>query len=519
MKVKSLKAKLVLLVLCSMVPLILGVFLYAIPNYENFFMEQKKKEIKTAVEVATGMLSVIDAKVKAGQINFQQAKQESQKLFETLRYGETKKDYFFAYQNGIGMAHGIKPTLVGQDRTKATDSNGKNYMKNFMEIESKKSFGYVDYKFIRKNGKTSEDKLSYILYFAPWKWIVGSGVYLSDVQDQMKAIKIKIYVGIAFIIIAALGASLFYSIKLSKNLSTISNGLQLKTDSIDDVAKKLSSISESLSSSATQQASALQQTSSSVEETSAMIERNTQNAKESILISRKSQNSVNEGKESLNNVMSSIEDIATSNTDILNQVGESNKELENIVKVINDIGEKTKVINDIVFQTKLLSFNASVEAARAGEQGKGFAVVAEEVGNLATMSGNSANEITEMLDKSIVQVDLIIKSSKDRLSGLVVAGEEKVKSGLETVNQCKNIFDTIVVDVDKVTSMVEDISSASDEQSTGVQEINSAVGELDSSAQQNSAMSQDTSDTADELRKEVLTLKEMTIRLNNTLAG
>ena len=73
--------------------------------------------------------------------------------------------------------------------------------------------------------------------------------------------------------------------------------------------------------------------------------------------------------------------------------------------LISEIGNKTKVINDIVFQTKLLSFNASVEAARAGEHGKGFSVVAEEVGNLAHMSGNSAKEITQLLESSINRVN------------------------------------------------------------------------------------------------------------------
>jgi methyl-accepting chemotaxis protein len=78
----------------------------------------------------------------------------------------------------------------------------------------------------------------------------------------------------------------------------------------------------------------------------------------------------------------------------MNQINYSNEQMSEIVKVIQEIETKTKVINDIVFQTKLLSFNASVEAARAGEQGKGFAVVAEEVGNLAQMSGNAAKEIS-----------------------------------------------------------------------------------------------------------------------------
>ncbi|EQC49763.1 methyl-accepting chemotaxis protein [Bacteriovorax sp. DB6_IX] len=90
--------------------------------------------------------------------------------------------------------------------------------------------------------------------------------------------------------------------------------------------------------------------------------------------------------------------IKNSNEAILTTTSEGNKKINEIVSVINEISEKTKVINDIVFQTKLLSFNASVEAARAGEHGKGFAVVAEEVGNLAQMSGKAAEEMVKFLE-------------------------------------------------------------------------------------------------------------------------
>ncbi|EQC45384.1 methyl-accepting chemotaxis protein [Bacteriovorax sp. Seq25_V] len=517
MKLKSLKVKLLILVFGAFVPIILGLLFYIIPSYESFFVEQKKVEIKTAIEVVIGMLHKIDARVQSGEITYKQAQAETQQLFKTLRYGD--KDYFFAYQNGIGMAHGLKDEIVGQDRSNSIDANGKNYMSNFKEIEKAEGTGYVDYQFERRKGEAPEDKISYIAYFKPWKWIIGTGVYTSAIQEQMSNIKQKIYIGIAIIALLTLVISVLFSIQLNKQLTNISNGLKEESDSIDQVARKLSSISESLSSSTTQQASALQETSSSVEETSAMIERNSQNARESIKISHKSQQSVNEGKDSINRMMTSIQDIANSNTEIVNQIDESNKELENIVRVINEIGEKTKVINDIVFQTKLLSFNASVEAARAGEQGKGFAVVAEEVGNLATMSGNSANEISEMLEKSIQQVETTIKHSKERIANLVGQGEQKVKSGLKIADECISIFDHIVFDVNKVTEMVEEISTASGEQSNGVREINLAVTELDSVAQQNSTMSQDTAHTSEQLRRQVVTLKEMTDNLNKTIAG
>lgn len=96
-----------------------------------------------------------------------------------------------------------------------------------------------------------------------------------------------------------------------------------------------------------------------------------------------------------------MREIDSSNKELVKEIERNNTELTKITNMISEINEKTQVINDIVFQTKLLSFNASVEVVRAGEHGKGFAVVAEEVGNLASMSGKASLDISEMLETSI----------------------------------------------------------------------------------------------------------------------
>jgi methyl-accepting chemotaxis protein len=118
-----------------------------------------------------------------------------------------------------------------------------------------------------------------------------------------------------------------------------------------------------------------------------------------------------------------------------------------VINQIQDISKKTELINDIVFQTKLLSFNASVEAARAGEQGKGFSVVAEEVGNLATMSGNAANEITSMLGASIQKVSKIVENSQNLMSSLIKKSRSKIEMGHQTSVDCSVALEEIVKNV------------------------------------------------------------------------
>jgi methyl-accepting chemotaxis protein len=134
---------------------------------------------------------------------------------------------------------------------------------------------------------------------------------------------------------------------------------------------------EQLSQATTEQAASLEQTSASIHEMNSMVERNTENAKAAADKSGHSRDGALRGKDVVTKMMTAINEINDANSGIMSQIDESNVRMGEIITVINEIGSKTRVINDIVFQTKLLSFNASVEAARAGEHGKGFAVVAE----------------------------------------------------------------------------------------------------------------------------------------------
>ncbi|MBC7429359.1 MAG: hypothetical protein H7336_12145 [Bacteriovorax sp.] len=203
----------------------------------------------------------------------------------------------------------------------------------------------------------------------------------------------------------------------------------------------------------------------------------------------------------------------------MNQIDETNREIENIVKIINEIGTKTKVINDIVFQTKLLSFNASVEAARAGEQGKGFAVVAEEVGNLAAMSGAAALEITNMLDGSIKTVEGIVRDSKEKIGKLILDGKEKVETGSRVAHECEEVLNEIVSSVASVSKMITEISTASQEQAQGVHEMTKAIAQLDQVTQQNSANSAESANAAGILSNQAELLNSLVQKLVQTVEG
>jgi len=174
-----------------------------------------------------------------------------------------------------------------------------------------------------------------------------------------------------------------------------------------------------------------------------------------------------------------MNDINGTNNNISDEMKDLSEKMVEIISVIEEIGTKTSVINDIVFQTKLLSFNASVEAARAGEHGKGFAVVAEEVGNLATASGKAATEISSMLHDSVNKVQEIVNTSKDKIARVTEEGTSKIEFGQSIASQCGEQLNLILENVNSVHGTISEVRLASNEQATGIREVSKAMQMLD----------------------------------------
>lgn len=328
---------------------------------------------------------------------------------------------------------------------------------------------------------------------------IEAAKWTKDADDTSKAQSILAMVLVAFGFILSLTMGILFARSLSNQLVSVSKNLVDGATQVNSAATEIASSSESLSSSSSEQAAAVQQTSSAVEELSAMVSKNSDNAEKSRDKAATSQQVAQKGRNVVTEMMTAISDINESNSQIMNAVEESNKNIAEITRVIMDIGAKTTVIKDIVFQTKLLSFNASVEAARAGEHGKGFSVVAEEVGNLAQMSGNAAQEISSTLEESIKKVNHIVVQTKERVEGLILIGKEKVERGHTIATQCGEILEQIVAEAADVSSMVIEISSSSKEQSIGIQEITKAMSQMDTVTQQNASISQNSASASVEL--------------------
>ncbi|MFZ3230802.1 MAG: methyl-accepting chemotaxis protein [Pseudobdellovibrio sp.] len=357
--------------------------------------------------------------------------------------------------------------------------------------------------------------------FAKLKNLIFAKV--SAINKEQSAIKFKsaimtiifLWVGILigfFVIVTT-------SIKTMNQINAVASKLKNTSSQVEDAANKIANASKELSEATTEQAASLVQTSSAIEQTSTMVAKNSENAKSAATTSAKSQNDAEKGKQVVEKMIYSMDQINDSNKNIMNQINYSNNQFGEIVKMIQEIGDKTKVINDIVFQTKLLSFNASVEAARAGEQGKGFSVVAEEVGNLAQMSGNAAKEISELLNGSIIKVESIVVDTKAKVEALIHEGSIKVEEGAAVAKDCGEMLEEIVTNVVSVSRMAGEISLASEEQAQGVREITNAVNKLDTMTQQNATTSIQASEAAKNLANQVAAMNEGIHNLLEAIQG
>lgn len=249
-----------------------------------------------------------------------------------------------------------------------------------------------------------------------------------------------LFIIIGISLLTGLLIAFFMAKDLAFKFTQISISLNESGKEVSQASSQVASASQELSQAVHEQAASIQETAASLEELTSTIAKNSETSKDAEKISNKSKNSATHGREVVGEMLKSIDEINLSNQNIANQVERSNKEIAEIVKVITEIGNKTKVINDIVFQTKLLYFNASVEAARAGENGKGFAVVAEEVGSLAQMSGKAANEISTMLAESIHKVSSIVKDSQEQINKLLSDGSIKLEKGNTIAKECGEVL-------------------------------------------------------------------------------
>jgi methyl-accepting chemotaxis protein len=240
--------------------------------------------------------------------------------------------------------------------------------------------------------------------------------------------------------------------EMTVSLQNIVKNIVFAAEGVRVASMELTSVSQSISEGASEQASSLEEVSSSMEQMVANIQQNNDNARQTQKIAEKV-----------------TEEVARAVT-----LSDKN------MMAINRIADKITIINDIAFQTNILALNAAVEAARAGEYGRGFAVVAAEVRKLAERSKISAEEIGVLSRDSVLSTELTSKGMNE-----------------------------LQPEIQKTSSLVQEIASASEEQTSGADQVNNAIQQLNQVTQQNAAASEEMAGNANELAGQAENLIEL----------
>jgi methyl-accepting chemotaxis protein len=250
--------------------------------------------------------------------------------------------------------------------------------------------------------------------------------------------------------------------KLTEIISNISESSSL----IFSAANEISSGNADLSQRTEEQASSLEETASSMEEMTSTVKQSSENATQASNLAGDVQRRARAGGE-----------VVTRAIQAMDEINRSSKRVADIIGVIDEIA----------FQTNLLALNAAVEAARAGDQGRGFAVVAGEVRNLAQRSAGAAKEIKELIRDSV----------------------NKITDGTQLVNQSGKTLQELVDAIDKVNTMMREVSDASKEQTAGIEQVNRAVAQMDEMTQQNAALVEEASAASEAMAEQSQKLQQM----------
>ncbi len=504
-------------------PLVLFAIIYqffVLPSIESKLYEEKRFAINQPVEVACDVVESFYQKYSNEILTETEAKAQAKEALRGLRFDGD--NYFWVNDLYPKMImHPFKPELEGNSLKDDKDPTGKYLFVEMAEIAKREGKGFVNYMWPKPGSIEPEPKISAVKLFNEWGWVIGSGIYVDDVEAEISSLTNKIFIFVLIVIGLAVAIGFAISKQISRSLRDIDAAAQkvaagnteveisytskdevgrlaqsfrnlvikqkekvvmaekiasgnlttkLEANNNDKLAFALNNMTMKLGQIVGNVKSAALNVLAGSKELSSTSEQMSQGASEQAAAAEEASSSMEQMAANIKQNASNAKETEKIALQAAEDAKGGGEAVSKTVIAMKEIANKINIIEEIARQTNLLALNAAIEAARAGEQGKGFAVVASEVRKLAERSQTAAGEISELSESSV-----------------------------EIAEKAGEMLSRIVPGIQRTSELVQEITAASNEQNSGSDQINNAIQQLNQVIQQNAAGAEEAASTSEEL--------------------
>jgi len=519
-------------------------------------MKLHRVQIQNVTETTISMVDALHKEVQAGRLTEDQAKDIAKKILRNIRFAGN--EYFYTYDyDGKLVAHPHKPELEGTYtlRDNAVDANGVAIIPELVAA-ARAGGGFVPFNWPKPPGNAVSPKLGYAQGFAPWQWVIGTGVYVDDVNQEI--VSTLITLGLIALALLAITATVGMTIsnqigrrlhRQAEQVLALANGDTSSpiedTDSGDELSeiaratdifrknilenealtkeqqaarkqredqgRKTTELATAFDGAVSGLLETVDQAVSGLNTTAQTLSENAdQNARETASVAAAS----SQASASVDAVAAAVSELRSSIAEIGRQMNQARQAAETASTQATNtnatvlglsessakIGDVVRLINDIASQTNLLALNATIEAARAGDAGKGFAVVANEVKHLANQTAHATDEIT-------TQINAVQSATKEAVSAITdISGQ---------IDAITHIATEIAAMMDEQAAATQEIAYSVESAASGTRDITASIGEVNRTSDETETASREVLSAARSLKEDMAALRhEVTSFLN-----
>ncbi|MFN3986102.1 MAG: methyl-accepting chemotaxis protein [Rhodocyclaceae bacterium] len=516
----SLKARLTISVLVAMVGM-LALAAFQIAHLRVQLLEDRKATLRAAIDIAVSATADFHEREKSGALSREQAQEEARKVLRSVRY--LGSEYYYVYDvRGMGVVHPIRPEYEGASHWDRQDRAGNYTVRNLLSAATQGD-GFTSTLTPKPGSDVQVEKLQHLKRFAPWDWVIGTGLYIDDLDEVFYAqltragivivIALLVVGGVAWVIartilrqIGGEPADVMRIMEVASkgdlavdtghapagsvlgSLGAMLTGLRGLMRQLGESAKTLVANAEQISTAANEvaiasrtQSDATSAMAAAIEELTVSVNHISESARDTESNSAQAVEHAGSGESMVQRAAGEIEQIAASVTATAERIRSLGQRAAEISSIAN-------VIKEIASQTNLLALNAAIEAARAGEQGRGFAVVADEVRGLAERTASATVQIEQMIGA--------IQNETTAAVGAMDAALPQVERGVNLTRDVAGALNTIRSGAGMTLERAREVALATREQGVASTAIAQQVESVAQMVEETSATVGSTADAA-----------------------